>query len=932
MEPPVILTGPLLARLDRLRAQGRYFDMLDALQDHVEDGLEQGLFTADQAMGDLALALCIARIDLQTAEYECYWQALRWLRRTQKAAEAAACGEWYECFALALLHTGQLQTARAACRQGLQTAAPTPGLCLAAAALEGHFGRAQAAQAALRTGRALAPGDGRFETARRLLEAGADLERMAAAFLSPQPPQPGEAPLACILCDAENLGRAAAALQARDWAYQEPYCCCRIPLRGGWVPARLQMNEAGASKLSAAWLAEFVERLPALEAQARSLVEQKHPQTRLELAEVLLDRQGRALLGYHVGKSREEALYAYALVPHSLQAPAELRYESYDMDAEAAEQLPPGPAEVLAKLPLAAYTPAQRRAVLRHIESWYGIIDRVLPPQNDGLEICVIGPRRHWPYYTLVTLGMGARRMDLPPDLAEPELERAELLMLLPGHWQIDAAQEKWHWPLRWLRLMALLPAEQNTWLGWGHTIPNGRPFAPNTLLSGVMLVDPLAAAPPAAVCPLPQGGVVNLYQLLPLYDEELAFKLEQDADALLDRMEQQDLFQQPCVVIDRPNACGPGEPLPDPALLEQLDEWDRQGEHQRIVTALEPLAGGGQSYVLAGLLAQAYNQLGRCAQAEALLLRVSARGAADPLWHFRLGYAYYYTDRELQALEQFERADQLAPGDGDTDLFLQWCRSAVALPVQKKPFTARAAQFWAAFAGQEQQLYAAAQAGGPQAVRPAVERLLALCFAAPCFTLAWQGQRLCLTVECGQTPHRAYLLPHWLAGAPASAAPRWQFCAPGAAPQGGGTYAFYRHQPLERPDRLRRQDVIAGSSCFEALVRGYHAADDSLVDAALADGAVCGFLFYTSSGLPEEEVVALRARLEDRLRAEGEGCAVVLGGAVGFDCSYIDLLALDLQPCLELARRLLAPLDCAEKGFHVFRANSPGVDLKELE
>ena len=38
-------------------------------------------------------------------------------------------------------------------------------------------------------------------------------------------------------------------------------------------------------------------------------------------------------------------------------------------------------------------------------------------------------------------------------------------------------------------------------------------------------------------VCALPDGGEVNFYQVLPLYRNELEYKLRHDADALLDRM-----------------------------------------------------------------------------------------------------------------------------------------------------------------------------------------------------------------------------------------------------------------------------------------------------------------------------------------------------------------------------------------------------------
>lgn len=50
-------------------------------------------------------------------------------------------------------------------------------------------------------------------------------------------------------------------------------------------------------------------------------------------------------------------------------------------------------------------------------------------------------------------------------------------------------------------------------------------------------------------VCILPGGEEVNFYQVLPLYREEMEYKLEHDADALLERLQQSALW---CVRIVR--------------------------------------------------------------------------------------------------------------------------------------------------------------------------------------------------------------------------------------------------------------------------------------------------------------------------------------------------------------------------------------------
>ena len=153
------------------------------------------------------------------------------------------------------------------------------------------------------------------------------------------------------------------------------------------------------------------------------------------------------------------------------------------------------------------------------------------------VDIYIIEPTAEKNYYTLVTLGMGAHWMNVPYELAEYKLERAELLIYLPADWDIQGDDEKYYWPLRWLKILARLPLEQDTWLGWGHTVPNGGPFAENTLLSGVLLINPEDVEDGAAVCQLPNGEEVNFYQVIPLYEEEMNFKIAKGAEALLGKM-----------------------------------------------------------------------------------------------------------------------------------------------------------------------------------------------------------------------------------------------------------------------------------------------------------------------------------------------------------------------------------------------------------
>ncbi len=144
-------------------------------------------------------------------------------------------------------------------------------------------------------------------------------------------------------------------------------------------------------------------------------------------------------------------------------------------------------------------------------------------------------------YYTLVTMGMGAHRMNVPEELAEYKLERAELAIALPGNWKLkceDLKNERWYWPIRLLKTLARLPIASDTWLGFGHTMDNEENFAKDTKLCAAILTGPQDTEDGSDVCILPSGEEVNFYQVIPLYREELEYKMEHDADALLDKMD----------------------------------------------------------------------------------------------------------------------------------------------------------------------------------------------------------------------------------------------------------------------------------------------------------------------------------------------------------------------------------------------------------
>ena len=190
------------------------------------------------------------------------------------------------------------------------------------------------------------------------------------------------------------------------------------------------------------------------------------------------------------------------------------------------------------------YSEEEMEAIEGHIQQYFGEFENVfheLSSPDIHVDICVVPPSKERNYYTLVTMGMGAHRMNVPEELAEYKLERAELAIALPKDWKLkheDLKNERWYWPIRLLKDLARLPITCDTWLGWGHTTDNQEPYANNTQLCAAILTGPQGTEDGSEVCILPSGEEVNFYQVIPLYRDELEYKLAHDTDALLDKME----------------------------------------------------------------------------------------------------------------------------------------------------------------------------------------------------------------------------------------------------------------------------------------------------------------------------------------------------------------------------------------------------------
>lgn len=219
--------------------------------------------------------------------------------------------------------------------------------------------------------------------------------------------------------------------------------------------------------------------------------------------------------------------------------------------SNAFDDVSPGGSPIMVHSREKDFTPPQGE---EHIEAIGAHIERHLGPVSGvfheiisdlvHIDVHVVPATEQFPYLRLVTSGMSDLPMTVPDEVDADVPRYMELMVTLPADWPIsqDAFEdERNYWPVRLLKGLARLPHEYDTWLGFGHTIPNGHPsepYAPGVGFDGAIVLPPVTTPEDFAELALEDGKVITFMTIIPLYPEEMDLKLKKGAEALLDRFD----------------------------------------------------------------------------------------------------------------------------------------------------------------------------------------------------------------------------------------------------------------------------------------------------------------------------------------------------------------------------------------------------------
>lgn len=136
----------------------------------------------------------------------------------------------------------------------------------------------------------------------------------------------------------------------------------------------------------------------------------------------------------------------------------------------------------------------------------------------------------------VMTNGLSNFTMPVPEKFAGKE--HVELYFCLPSYWDLDNPHGQWIF--EWIRKMAKHVVEKHTWFGIGHTFPNGNPavpLSPTMKQKYLMLNEPVFLE--KELSPLQLNDFeVNFLGIIPLFEDELDYKMGKGTYKLLRKME----------------------------------------------------------------------------------------------------------------------------------------------------------------------------------------------------------------------------------------------------------------------------------------------------------------------------------------------------------------------------------------------------------
>ena len=229
---------------------------------------------------------------------------------------------------------------------------------------------------------------------------------------------------------------------------------------------------------------------------------------------------------------------------------------------------------------LQKYSEDEKNAVIEYITKTFGNIDSYIH-KNDNpdypITIAVVTVPWTERYRVFVTIGLGAYMgFDVSDD--EPMLHRTELVAYIPCDVPIKEYTHIQTWVSSVMFQFAEMVELDGSFLDVGHTISYGGCLDETVDYNGVLFLPNTESNSHSLRCKLPDGYIISFLQMIPLFEEELMYKIENGFHKLSELLINTLGENTDIIYSDRTNTCfTPGTKkwaLPRSS-MEELLNWN---------------------------------------------------------------------------------------------------------------------------------------------------------------------------------------------------------------------------------------------------------------------------------------------------------------------------------------------------------------------
>lgn len=185
---------------------------------------------------------------------------------------------------------------------------------------------------------------------------------------------------------------------------------------------------------------------------------------------------------------------------------------------------------------------------IAHLEKYLGDFEGIykqIIPTEWPIDILYFSGEK---YNAIVTNGMRAMIMSVPPELAE--YQQAELMMFVDKSFDLSGEglqREENAWLIKLLTDLAIYPRQINSYLGWGHIVGNGEelePYDASVEYCGALIYPPMVQEDVAFYRYIEKGRNIFIYNVMPLFKDELRFIQNHSSDQFINLMSEMSVKQ----------------------------------------------------------------------------------------------------------------------------------------------------------------------------------------------------------------------------------------------------------------------------------------------------------------------------------------------------------------------------------------------------